>query len=361
MKRITLFFQSFHSGGVEQILINLANELSKKYEVTALAMSSEGPLMSDLNDDIQIVNLNKKKASKTIGSLVKYIKENNPDIILSAKHFMNISVLMANLLTGKKTNVISTVHGQLGNSKKDEFMKYFIRLLYPLSDEIVCVSSGVASEIKELIPSRHVKMVNVIYNPVIDRKFIERAEEAMNAQIGKSSEEKWIVSIGRLSKEKNIDMLIQAFSKLPDKRQCKLVIIGEGPEREKLSSLVFKLGLEKEVIFKGYQKNPFIYLNRADVLALSSEREGLPTVLIEALYFNVPIVSTDCKSGPREILKGGKYGLLVPVKDTDEMATAIETQLKGNQRNPFDADVLKPYTLEEVMINYNELIEGVGN
>jgi glycosyltransferase involved in cell wall biosynthesis len=361
MKRITIFFQSFHSGGVEQILINLANELSKKNEVTALALTTDGALMNDLNDSIQIVNLNKTKASKAVGSLVKYIKENNPDIILSAKHFMNISVLIANLLTGKKTNVIATVHGQLGNSKRDELMKYFIRLLYPLSDEIICVSNGVASEIKELIPSRHEKMVNVIYNPVIDQKFIERAEAAMNAQNGKNSEEKWIVSIGRLSKEKNIDMLIQAFSKLPDKRQCKLVIIGEGPEKEKLSSLVFKLGLEKEVIFKGYQKNPFIDLNKADVLALSSEREGLPTVLIEALYFNVPIVSTDCKSGPREILKDGKYGLLVPVKDTDKMAAALEKQLQGNQRNPFDIDVLKPYTLEEVMVNYNELIEGVGN
>jgi glycosyltransferase involved in cell wall biosynthesis len=361
MKRITIFFQSFHSGGVEQILINLANELSKKNKVTALAMSSEGPLMNDLNDSIQIVNLNKRKASKAIGSLVKYINENNPDIILSAKHFMNISVLIANLLTGKKTNVISTVHGQLGNSKRDELMKYFIRVLYPLSDEIICVSHGVASEIKELIPPRNKEKVNVIYNPVIDRKFIERTKEAVKDSICKSSKEKWIVSIGRLSKEKNIDMLIQAFSKLLEKRHCKLLIIGEGPEKEKLSSLVFKLGLEKEVIFKGYQKNPFTFLNKADVFALSSDREGLPTVLIEALYFNVPIVSTDCKSGPREILKDGKYGTLVPVNDIDKMATALEKKLKGSQSNPFNADLLRPYTLEEVMVKYNELIEGVGN
>lgn len=360
MRRITIFFQSFHSGGVEQIFINLANELSKQNEVTAMVMKSEGELKEDLDPKISIVDLDKEKASDTILPMMKYIKENSPDLMITAKHFMNLSALLAKLMSGRKMKIISTVHGQLGNNKKSSLMKLLMKGLYPYADAVVCVSRGVASEVKEILPSKHKGKVSVIYNPVIDHRFILKSNEMLDIPLVKEDNEKWIVSIGRLSEEKNLQMLIKAYHGLGNRHNAKLLIIGNGPEKEKLNQLVFKLGLEKEVLFKGFQKNPYPYLKKADVFVLSSDREGLPTVLIEALYFKVPIISTDCKSGPREILKDGKYGVLVPTNNVDKMTLALEKALTEKSIVEVNSEMLSPYTLETVMVSYNRLIEDIG-
>lgn len=358
--KITIMFQSFHSGGVEQILINIANELCNYHEITVVTMNAEGELKTSLSESIRIVDFKKKKAIKTIGPLIKYIKSNKPDIILSAKHFINIAVLISNMMLSKKIKVIATVHGQLGTNIKDIMMKLFIKTIYPLSDCIICVSNGVAEEMSTIINDRYSEKIKVIYNPVIDKQFIYKVNESNSIELEKPSNEKWIVSIGRISKEKNLELLIKSFNKIPDKENTKLIIIGDGPEKENIENLVFKLGLEKEVIFKGYQKNPYIYLKNADVFVLSSDREGLPTVLIEALFFKVHIVSTDCKSGPREILSNGKYGKLVPVNDSDKLAVAIDEQLNSKIKNGFDQKILEPFTLDTVMKSYRRIIKEMG-
>ena len=136
------------------------------------------------------------------------------------------------------------------------------------------------------------------------------------------------------------------------------MILGEGPERESLEALISELGLEKDVARPGWVANPYPWMANAGVYVLSSRWEGLPSVLIEALYCGVPIVATDCLSGPREILDGGEHGLLVPVGDVDALARGIGSALDGEVPGPAPAS-WHPYEQEFVVGRYLDVLVGV--
>jgi len=135
------------------------------------------------------------------------------------------------------------------------------------------------------------------------------------------------LSIGRLTKAKNYSTLIEAFAKVRQQRDVRLAILGNGEERPSLEGLVRRLGLENDVWLPGFVDPPYPYLARASVFVQSSIWEGFPTVIVEALAFGVPVVSTDCPSGPREILENGRFGELVPVGDVEALADAIRRAL----------------------------------
>jgi glycosyltransferase involved in cell wall biosynthesis len=164
-----------------------------------------------------------------------------------------------------------------------------------------------------------------------------------------------ILSAGRLVKEKDYETLIRAFAMVRKKRPARLAILGEGAERNSLLELTERLGIKEDVALLGFKTNPYVYMARATVFVLSSTVEGLPNVIVEAMAVGTPIVSTDCKSGPREILDDGKYGILVPVGDADALAKAIEKQLD----EPTDKELLlkrsEDFSLEKVIDQFLEI------
>lgn len=154
---------------------------------------------------------------------------------------------------------------------------------------------------------------------------------------------------------KSYDTLIRAFARLRKTLQARLIIAGEGPERATLEELAKSLGVVDDVDMPGFVQNPFAYMSRASVFVLSSTYEGLPNALIEAMACGCPVVSTNCPSGPEEILRGGKYGHLVPVHDIEAMARAIELVLKGDRRLP-PVNWLEQYRIDRVADHYRKAL-----
>lgn len=166
-----------------------------------------------------------------------------------------------------------------------------------------------------------------------------------------------ILGVGRLTPAKDYPNLIRAFGLVKQQRDARLMILGEGELRPELEALVDELGLNDSVALPGFVDNPYAYMAHASVFALSSFWEGLPTVLIEAVGIGTPVVSTDCKSGPREILDGGKYGILVPVQDSDALASGILDAMESPRR-PLPDEVALQYQPDAVVDRYLEIMMG---
>jgi glycosyltransferase involved in cell wall biosynthesis len=194
----------------------------------------------------------------------------------------------------------------------------------------------------------------VIPNPVITTEMKTQGSAPVDHPFFEM-DEPVILSVGRLSQEKDISTLIHAFKRVQQTIASRLIIIGDGPERDQLEATVNQEKMSQQASFLGHQDNPYSYYSKSDLFVLSSTREGLPTVLIEALSFGLKVVSTDCPSGPREILKDGRYGHLVPPKDSAALAEAIIQALKGSAlKTP--ASELDKYTVETAVMSYKKVV-----
>jgi glycosyltransferase involved in cell wall biosynthesis len=219
-----------------------------------------------------------------------------------------------------------------------------MRRLYPKADRIVAVSQGVANDLISLLNLPHEK-VTVIYNPIVTPELFEQAKQPVSCSWFEQNRLPVILAVGRLTKAKDYPTLFRAFSLVRQIRPAKLLILGEGEERANLERLAIELGIQNDVSMPGFVDNPFAFMAKASVFVLSSAWEGLPTVLIEALACGCPVVATDCRSGPREILDNGRYGHLVPVGDHEALAKAILETL-DNPDFPADRQTRLQRTME---------------
>jgi glycosyltransferase involved in cell wall biosynthesis len=215
-----------------------------------------------------------------------------------------------------------------------QLLPFCMGYFYPWADEIVAVSKGVADD---LALRAHVsrERITVIYNPAINGDFFERAQEPVQHPWFSPTKPPVILAVGRLATEKGFDVLIRAFARVRAQRLAKLMILGEGDQRPYLEALSRELRVEEDVCLAGYEENPYAYMARAQIFVLASHYEGFGLVLVEALALKLPIISTDCESGPREILQNGRYGDLVPVGSVESLAGAILSKLdRGKQSVP---------------------------
>jgi len=240
--------------------------------------------------------------------------------------------ILANLLSRQRVKVVISEHNSrdLTLMKKAPNTRYavlrsLIRYSYRYSSAIVAVSHGVAEQIRQR-PGTDDVPIYAIYNPL--------TTEAPKAQVRISSQQisvkdrkETILGARRLVEQKDFATLLRAFATLRTRRDCWLVILGEGHQETMLKNLAAKLGVREFVRFPGFVDNPAAWMSQASVFVLSSQHEGLPSVLVEAMSCGTPVVSTDCLHGPREVLADGKYGRLVPVGDADALAKAIEDTL----------------------------------
>jgi glycosyltransferase involved in cell wall biosynthesis len=208
-----------------------------------------------------------------------------------------------------------------------------VRRSYPRADGIAAVSAGVADDLAGVLGlPRH--RVQVINNPVIVPELSTMMEQPCEHPWFVGDHPPVLLAVGRLSPQKDFECLLRAFATVRAETDARLMILGEGPERARLESLVTELGLTGDVELPGWVGNPYPYMARSDLFVLSSRWEGLPTVLIEALFCGLRIVATDCPSGPQEILDGGRYGALVPVGDHAALAAAIIASLRDEGPAP---------------------------
>lgn len=368
--RLAVYLPTLVGGGAERVLINLAVGFVRNgFPVDFVVAQCEGSLAAQFPDSVRLVELNPVhfRAGRSIASLpalVRYIRRERPVALLSGLH-ANIIAIWARKVAGiplrlvvSEHNTFSLNHHRLPSGYR-QLMPWLVRKNYPEADEIVAVSEGVAND---LAASVHIarESIQVIPNPVITPELKAKAKEKVDHPWFQPGEPPVVISVGRLTTQKDFGLLIRAFARARKACPSRLVILGEGEDRPMLTGLIRQLGLEQDVSLVGFVSNPYSFMTRASAFVLSSRWEGLPTVLIEALYCGLPVVSTDCPSGPYEILHGGKYGKLVPVGSEEKLAEAIRHLLQGEVTRPPQESWL-PYESDTVVNRYLSTLLGVDH
>ena len=349
MKKIAFLCSNLKFGGIQRVAVKLANGLSRKgLNMEFAVLRGGGEFLSRLSPEVRLRNLD--CTSQPLGllspfsPLAAYLRKERPDVVLSFGNSTNNLAGWAKLLLRSPFRLIVSERSTFGARMADDpaFHRWRrtvrSRFLYRQADLCVCVSRGVADDLVEtgVVPRDKVR---VIYNPVVDADLGELASCPASHPWFHDSARPVILSVGRLMQLKGLDELIKAFAIVREKhdRTVRLMILGEGYYRSRLEELVRSLGLSEDVCFAGFQENPYAYMSKASAVVLSSHYEGFPNVLAEALACGTNVVSTDCRSGPREILEDGKWGRLVPVGDYESLAEALREAL----RDPIPSDKLK--------------------
>lgn len=354
-EKIIFLVDHLMGGGAERVLYTLYSKLRNDLELNCKLVT--------ISDKCQYESYNREKRKVLVSDYTgiksyvlsfmrfyKYLREEKPTTVFSTLVSSNIlNVVITKLFFRKsikvvirEANTLSVRSNALG--WKYKVQAFLCKIFYPMADVIVAPSHGVKSDLLEYIPRLQNK-VRVISNP------LDIGELEMLARKFQPVESNFIIAVGRLHEQKAFDILIKSYAVLyrSNKSVPKLLILGEGPEKKYLKTLVDSLELGEMVIFKGFVENPYPYIMNARLLVMSSRWEGLPNVLIQALGLGTNIVSTDCRSGPAEILLNGKYGILVEVDNVEELALSIHKSLFGESR--FAASVLQDLAFQRFEVS----------
>jgi glycosyltransferase involved in cell wall biosynthesis len=230
-----------------------------------------------------------------------------------------------------------------------------MRLSYGMADRVIAVSEGVAED-TAAVTGLPRDRIAVVRNPVVTPRLRAMAKEAVDHPWLPASDVPVVLGAGRMTRQKDFPVLVRAFARVRRERPCRLIVLGEGPDRAEIERLVGELGVGDDVSLPGFAVNPYAYMSRASLFVLSSRWEGSPNVLTEALAVGTPVVSTDCPSGPRETLQEGRFGPLVAVGDEEALARAILETMA----HPLDAATLRgavdEFTVERSADGYLEVL-----
>ncbi len=361
--RISIFMPDLGGGGAERVVINLANAFSARgYQVEMVLMSARGEFLSELHPDIRVVDLKIERVRKLLFSLTNYLRATKPDAILACVWPLTFAVLAARWLARVDARTVVAEHTTW--SMSPIVASYLPRLIarqtmgsfFPLAHAVVCVSKGAADDLARFAGINR-NLIRVIYNPVVDiGKPATSAGAATEIPGWSFGQHRRLLAVGNLKLAKDYPTLLSAFALLCQEVDARLLILGKGECKEALSSQARRLGIADKVFMPGFVHDPSKYYQQADALVLSSVYEGLPTVIIEALAAGLPVVSTDCPSGPREILADGQYGKLVPTRDPPALAMAIANALSTKP----DTEALKAraqdFSIDKAADQYEALL-----
>ena len=273
------------------------------------------------------------KTIRYLADLTNYLRRQQPDALLSAKTHANLVAIWARKIADVRTRIVvserSTMSTVIKNSRKWRwrFGLPLLRGVYPQADLMVAVSKGVADDVSSCLGLSRERIAS-IYNPILTDQIKDQSILPVFHPWFDTGKIPIILGVGRLVPAKDFPTLLKAFAHIRATRPARLVILGEGRERQILENLAINLEIASDFSLPGFKANPYAYMSRATVFVLSSLLEGLPNALIEALACGCPVVSTNCRSGPQEILANGAFGSLVPVGDERALAKAILNTLE---------------------------------
>jgi glycosyltransferase involved in cell wall biosynthesis len=339
---VTFRLSALGFGGTERVFLSIADFLSSTYgwQINFVVDKISGHETEQIarTKSYEVIGLNAARTWKSIRPFAQYLKEKKPDIVFSAYTEVNAAALISNALNRFRTPVIVTEHASLdehwrGRSHMKKLMlECIVRYVYRLADRVLCVSRGVAGQLGKRLSHPH---ISYIHNPARFTLRTRAKNEARQA-LGVGQDDQMILAVGRICKQKNYLMLLNAFKDSPTSDKQRLYIVGgvhEMDEKKRIDQFIADHQLAGLVHFVDFIEDVHIYYEAADLLALSSAWEGFGNVLVEALAFGLPIVSSRCNYGPSEILADGEFGVLVDVGDSIAMGKAIQQLLK---QNPFD-------------------------
>lgn len=338
MTRVAFVIPNFQMGGAERVVLKLITAfVERDVEVDLVLLCREGELLSALPPPVKVISLDAKRLRSGIYPLVRYLRRRKPDTIHARMWPMTVVAIIARLLSGVHSRLVIADDGMLASAYAGRGLAHALALrtsikhFYPLADARIAVSQGVADDLVRL-GGLDPKSITVIYNPLSLPE--TRCEAPQVSREGKGAR---ILAIGSLKQIKNFPLLLVAFARFLEQRPASLVILGEGPERSRLEALARDLGIAEHVSFPGEVQNPICYYVAADVFVLSSSSEAFGNVIIEAMAHGITVASTDCRSGPREILDDGRFGYLASNGDPLALAEAMGAACD----RPFPADLLK--------------------
>jgi glycosyltransferase involved in cell wall biosynthesis len=329
------------------------------FDVDIILVQKIGPYLKDLHSNIRIIDLNKNRSISSILTLRSYLLEVTPDVLMSSVIHINLVTIFAKLLLFKRcktrivVNQVNHMTMSMAKGRKVNvlhiLMFKLIALLYSLSDGIICMSKGVMQDLLSYGSiSKH--RITYIYNPVVTDAMIKYST---NSPL---FERTTFLGVGRLEEQKHFSLLIDAFSIVKQSVDAQLIILGEGSLRADLANQVQELGLQNDIHLAGFVDDPFSYMKRADTFVLSSLWEGFGNVVAESLALGVQIVSTDCPSGPSEILCGGDYGQLVPVDNVKALSVAMLKSVNHPIAKNRLIERSKVFLVDKIAVDYQNFL-----
>jgi len=368
-RRIAVFVEHLGSGGAEKVAVNVANALAASgFAVDMLMWRGKGVNLQDLSPHVGAIYFGEGGAKigvfGAIGRLVDYHRKRRPEAVFSHLEKASLVALLAGLIAGRRVT-IPCIHidliayAKINHRLKRNVLNAAVMLLYPLARDIVAVSEGAAQSARRLLGLFN-KPVRVIYNGFDIDRLKSVSKRAVPQAWLNDKTVPVMIACGRLTEQKAYDIMLPAFARLRARMPARLIILGEGPLLARLRALADELGVGEDVMIPGFVPDPISWFAKSDLYVMSSRCEALPTVLIEALVAGVPILSTDCPSGPREILDGGRFGDLVPVDDTEALSVAMARALEaGRVSNPHArARHLERFSLARMFEQYQAVIEA---
>lgn len=356
---VSLFVPSLGGGGAERVALNLAQGFADRgLKIDLVLQNAVGTFMTKVPSGVRAIDLKSPGIVHKLFALMSYLRQEQPTVLVSILDNVNVAA-WAQRLTRVPTRVIVGVHNTFSQDfrgLKGKLKPFLIRYSYPWADGIIAVSQGVAEDLAHL-SGLALEDIRVIYNPVLAPDVVQKAQEPVDHPWFAVGEPPVILGVGRLVMQKDFPTLIRAFALVRQHHPARLMILGEGENRFQLEALVRELGLEEEVSLPGFVENPYAYMTRSAVFALSSAWEGFGNVLVEAMAVGTSVVSTNCPSGPSEILQGGTYGTLVPVGDVNALAEAILSTLT----QPTNPDILRQrsqaFSVDRIVDQYLEVLK----
>lgn len=379
-KKIAIFIHALKQGGAQKIASVLINELQSNYDLH-LVLFKPGEIAYQIPETTKIYYLGNSGSPlgfvKNIFAFKRFCREHQIEVALSLITQPNYIGILSKWI-GNRTKIIVSEHTYQSLWRANEriypiLKKRIINLLYNRADGIVTVSKKIREDLNKNFAVKE-QLLKVIYNPYDIDQIQQRAEEEVTDYSFEGKQT--IVTVGTMYHVKNQELLIRAFAGLK-RKDTQLLLVGDGELRHSLEALAMSLGVEDRVTVLGFTSNPFKYVSKSDVFVLSSNNEGLPNVIIEALAAGCPVVSTDCISGPREILAPGTslehqleneieyapYGILVPIKNEAIMTQALTEILEQEDlREKYRSKTLSramDFKAEISLASYAELIENI--
>lgn len=360
MTRIACFFSTSGHSGVDRAAAHLIPALAGRgYRVDLLKVRRHGPELGERPAGVRVIDLGSRHTYACLPAVAAYLRRERPAVLLSDKDRVNRTALLARTLarlrTGRADPLLTRLVFSSGTTISIDLatrgplerwvQRHSMGRLYPFADQVIVTSGGVADDMADYagLP-RH--LIRVVPSPVVP-------ESLFTADLPRP-EHPWfgdparpvILGVGELCHRKGFDILLRAFARVRVGRPSRLMILGRGGARDALLALAAQLGIAADFALPGYVPDPYAWMAHADLFTFSSRWEGLGFVLIEALAVGTPVVSTDCPSGPREILANGRYGSLVPVDDDAALAEAMIAALDHPLPAGHLREAARPYGIE---------------
>ena len=361
---IDILLPDLRGGGAERVCLNLANEFVRRgLPVRIVLMRAEGELLPRLDHRVEVADLGVDRARNALWPLVRHLRQSPPAALLANMWPLTFVAALARRCSGASCRLMAVEHTTWSTSPLMQgwrtrlAFKASLRWLLRRAEAVVTVSQGAATDL-ERFAGLPAGSVLARYNPVTDITPVQSVPAAMPASVATWAQgpHRRVLAVGALKAAKNFPLLLDAFARLRQHTDARLLILGEGELRPALEAQVRALGLHDAVDLPGFAMDTAPFYAHADLFVLSSDYEGLPTVMIEALEQGVPVVSTDCPSGPSEILQDGKYGTLVPVGDAQGLADAMVAALQSQHDHAALKRRAQDFSVDKIADQYLDLL-----